>query len=159
MDSLPAYQHLLSCPPCADPAHHSLSRQHTAGAMVEWAQCSRTRMAVEVQRRFSLAAVPTAACTVRQRKRRKTQLEKTTNKKKLDGPRGETTVNIGVTIERWSQLMEWKAWRQGCIWRPPNAAHKCGLLFPLFGGCTATILCSLPYLKIICTEERQHCVA
>lgn len=32
---------------------------------------------------------------------------------------------------------------------PSNAAHKCGLLFPLFGGYTATILCSLPYPKIL----------
>ena len=42
---------------------------------------------------------------------------------------------------------------------PPNAASKCGLLFPLFGGCTATILPGLTYPKILCVpkkEERQR---
>ncbi|KAK0149513.1 hypothetical protein N1851_009769 [Merluccius polli] len=42
--------------------------------------------------------------------------------------------------------------REGCrnSKAPSNAAFKCVLLFPLFGGCTATILRSLPYPKILC---------
>ena len=58
---------------------------------------------------FSLPAVPTAACTIKQSKKRKTDLEKATNKKKLDSSRNEMRVNIGVTVQRWRQLMEWKA--------------------------------------------------
>ena len=50
---------------------------------------------------------------------------------------------------------------------PPNAAHKCSLLFPVFGGRTATILRGLIYPKILCVpergerkrEKRWHCVA
>ena len=47
--------------------------------------------------------------------------------------------------------------REGCpsSKAPPNAAHRCGLLFPLFGGCTATILCGLTYPKILCMPERK----
>ena len=39
---------------------------------------------------------------------------------------------------------------------PPNAAHKCGLLFPLFGGCMATILHGLTYPKILCAPEKEE---
>ena len=39
---------------------------------------------------------------------------------------------------------------------PPNAAHKCGLLFPLFGGYTATILCGLTYPKILCMPKKEE---
>ena len=37
---------------------------------------------------------------------------------------------------------------------PPNAAHKCGLLCPLLGGCTATVLCVLTFPKILCPPEK-----
>ena len=41
--------------------------------------------------------------------------------------------------------------REGCpnLKAPTNAAHKCGLLFPVFGGCTATILRGLTYPNIL----------
>ena len=38
---------------------------------------------------------------------------------------------------------------------PPNAAHKCGLLFPPFGRCTATILRGLTYPKILCMPKKK----
>ena len=45
---------------------------------------------------------------------------------------------------------------EGCpsLKAPSNTPYKCGLLFPLFGGCTATILCGLPYPKILCAPEK-----
>ena len=48
--------------------------------------------------------------------------------------------------------------REGCpsSKAPPNAAHKCGLLLLLFGGCTATILCGLPYPMILCAPENEE---
>ena len=33
---------------------------------------------------------------------------------------------------------------------------QCGLLFPVFRGCTATILHGLPYPRILCTPEKQE---
>ena len=47
--------------------------------------------------------------------------------------------------------------REGCSnpRAPPNAAHNCGLLFPLFGGCMATILHGLTYPKILCAPEKK----
>ena len=38
--------------------------------------------------------------------------------------------------------------RKGCpnLKAPPNAPHKCGILFPLFGGCTATVLALLAFV-------------
>ena len=45
--------------------------------------------------------------------------------------------------------------REGCpnSKAPPNAAYKCSLLF---GGCTATILRSLPYPKIPCVPRKER---
>ena len=44
--------------------------------------------------------------------------------------------------------------REGChnLKAPPNAAH----LFPLFGGCTITILRGLTYPKILCVPEKEE---
>ena len=42
---------------------------------------------------------------------------------------------------------------KGCR-NPPNAALN--LLFPLFGGWTATFLCGLTYPKIICAPEKEE---
>ena len=42
---------------------------------------------------------------------------------------------------------------------PFKGYYKCGLPFPLFGGCTVTILRGLTYPKILCApkkEERQR---
>ena len=66
-------------------------------------------MREKVQTHFSLAAVATAACTDKQSKKRKTELEKATNKKKVDSSRSEIRVNIGVTVQLWRKLMESKA--------------------------------------------------
>ena len=48
--------------------------------------------------------------------------------------------------------------REGCpnSKAPPNAGHKCGLLLPVTGGCTATILRGLTYPKILCVPEEEH---
>ena len=47
---------------------------------------------------------------------------------------------------------------EGCLnsKAPPNAPHKCGLLFPLFGGCTASILHVLTYPKILCVSKKER---
>ena len=47
---------------------------------------------------------------------------------------------------------------EGCpnLKDPPNAAHNWGLLLPLFGGCTATILHGLTYPKILCMPEKEE---
>ena len=37
---------------------------------------------------------------------------------------------------------------------PLDAAHKCSLPFPVFGGCTAMILRVLTYPKMLCTPEK-----
>ena len=80
MDSLPVYQSVLTCPPCTDVAHHflhvTMSIHSTAGA-----HHLQTRVAEKAQTHFSLAAVPKAACTAKQSKKRKNELEKTPNKK------------------------------------------------------------------------------
>ena len=62
-------------------------------------------MAEKVQAHFSSSAVPTVACTAKQSKKDKTELEQATNKNKLDSSRGETRVNIGLTVQQWRQLM------------------------------------------------------
>ena len=48
--------------------------------------------------------------------------------------------------------------REGCpsSRAPPNAPRKCGLLLPLFGGCTATILRGLTYPKILCAPKKEE---
>ena len=38
----------------------------------------------------------------------------------------------------------------------PSAAHKCCLLFSLFGGCTTTIFHGLTYPKILCAAEKRR---
>ena len=50
---------------------------------------------------------------------------------------------------------------KGCpnLKAPPNAPHKCGLLFPLLGGCTATILHGLTYPKILCALKKKEKMA
>ena len=55
---------------------------------------------------------------------------------------------------------------QRSIWRPINirtpleGSSRCSpqmlLLFPLFGGCTAAILCGRTYSKILCTPEKEE---
>lgn len=48
-----------------------------------------------------------SSCTAKQNKRRKTNLVKAANKLG-NSSKGETRVNIGVTVQRWRQLMESK---------------------------------------------------
>ncbi len=49
----------------------------------------------------TLPAVPTAASTAKQSRKRETKLEKATNKKKLDGARRKIRVNICVALQQW----------------------------------------------------------
>ena len=58
------------------------------------AHCLQTRMAEKLQTHFSSPALPTSACTVKQNKKRKTDLEKATIKKKLDSSRNEMGANM-----------------------------------------------------------------
>ena len=53
--------------------------------------------------------------------------------------RERDTPNFRVCIHELNNVI---TPRKGCpnSKAPPNAPHKCGLLFPLFGGCTAIIL-------------------
>ena len=52
--------------------------------------------------------VPTSACTAKERKKRKTDVEQTLDKKRLDKARGQTRVNIGVAFQWWRNLRELK---------------------------------------------------
>ena len=48
--------------------------------------------------------------------------------------------------------------RKGCpnLKAPPNAAYKCVLLSPLFGGHTTTIPYGLTGPKILCAPEKEE---
>ena len=56
-------------------------------------------------------------------------------------------------------ILQRSIWRlitsQRCTKAPPIAAHKCSLLFPLFGGCTTTVLRGFTYPKILCTSKKM----
>ena len=50
------------------------------------------------------------------------------------------------------QLRHYAAWRLSQF----EGSIKCSPLFPLFGGCTATILHGLTYSKILCAPEKEE---